>query len=125
LDTVQSTLRNLPLRLDSNVFTYSLLENGTYEIREWFKAKAGSLLSSRFAQITRNGDLAEPIRPIWERRQDFGGVTLINNVLTWMPYNMVDDLSNPTGACVDIVNMMAAHFNFTLQWRKPADRPWL
>ena len=74
-------LSELPLRLDSLIFTYEP-ESGTLE--EHYKAKNGPLISGRVGNWniqTRSWRIPE--REMWQRRTDLGGATITASVLPW------------------------------------------
>ena len=110
-----STLMSLlPMRLDSNVFTYRLDHDNRdiTSISEWYKLKGKFLFSLKHG--FKGAKLSLP--HIWERRRDLKGVKLTNGFVPLKvknPIIMQQDDGSMAGSMIDILNSMKASLNFT------------
>ncbi len=114
---------NLPLRLDSSVFT--LHEDGRH-VLEWYRVKSGPYITKTFATFadTSHELAASEVDHMWGRRTDLMGVPLINTVLEFQPFTYMPEGQPPRGMAPDLLSLLQDMLNFTVTYTSPADRQW-
>ncbi len=117
------------LRLDSRFFTYSYSKkNGSIHLKERYRVKRGAIVTKDFGHWepdTRSLNVTEP--SLWERRTDLGGVELVDTVLEWKPFVILDaggNFSLTSGAMVEFMWALQASLNFTVGRYSPPDGQW-
>ena len=130
------------LRLDSRVFTYTFV-NSSHNIilNELFRVKDGPIKRQFYGKWTTEdsihqeeeeeeageGSLKVPQLAMWERRTDLSGVILVDTVLEWKPFLILDNNGNfalTTGAMADFLKALQSSLNFTVHRYSPVDKEW-
>ena len=119
-------LRDVPLRLDSNFLTYTLHDNGSWNLHENFKVKLMNLPRVEVAAWTEEHGVKIRREDLWERRSDLEGVMLTNVMLPFTTWNIIKGESPfpLDGLMPNILDTLATSLNFSMQWMLPNDGSW-
>ncbi len=115
---------DLPLRLDSNVYT---LSEGGQHMLEWYRIKAGPYIKQVFATMEDASDgevVVSEVDHVWERRLNLMGTPIINTILEWNPFMVIQKGQPPTGMGQDVLLLLQTKLNFTLVYTSPIDKQW-
>ncbi len=116
-----SDLESLPLRLDSNFYTYVVSDNYYFLLTEWYKAHGGDLMSTHLGSWSPEHGLRVSVPFKWNRRTDLGGAVLVNGVLKgfWPPICIVTTTSTgmieTSGLLSDVLDNLMGQLNFTVE----------
>ncbi len=121
---LEDRIEGLPLRLDSNFFTYDSYDSelGVADLREWYKARGGPPMSNTLGRWSEEeGGFLDPVPFVWDRRKNLGGAALkVGTVVTegkYDPHPMfsIDGASGEAlGAIPEMAEALALTLNFTM-----------
>ncbi len=124
-DTVlmpKTDLCNMPLRLDSRVFTYE--EGAKVNLLEWYKIQE-KCVSNDIGWWTMDGGVMLNNPNIWSRRSNLQGITLTNVIVPHATNNYIpSDGDEPTGAMAETVKSIGKALNVTINWKIRRDGEW-
>ncbi len=115
------------LRLDSRFFTYSAQQDDI-KVQELYRIKKGPILRQDYGvwNETENA-LSVPEPALWERRTNLQGAEIVDSILEWKPFIIMDpegDFARTTGIHVDMLTELQRALNFTVKKYSPADGQW-
>jgi hypothetical protein len=119
-------LSKASLRLDSEVLTYELTENGQLDVQENYKVKRGPLTSSHYGVWTEGLGLEVPEPSKWLRRNNLGGVHLKTVMQEWYPiaFPTVANENQWNGLFPEALLSFLADLNVTLEYVTSIDGKW-
>ncbi len=116
------------MRLDSFFFSYSSLESDSVKIYEFYTVKKGPLIKITYGTWHENTSQLDVPQPfMWQRRSNLQGVELIDTVLEWKPFLVLDPnggVFNATGISIDLMKHLQKALNFTVKRISPKDGEW-
>ncbi len=124
-----SNMTFLRLRLDSQVYFYDRLANGSIAIYEIYSIKSGPHIRRLIGVWSPEAGIAVFEPNIWVRRQDLMGVEIMNSVLPWSVFLQykLDSKGNIVeyrGMFRDSMDRLVAKLNFTQVLVRPPDGKW-
>ncbi len=114
-----SQVQELPLRLDSNLVSYSKIDNSTYEVKETYRINSVTSSVTKYNTLgtwsPNRGFHMESSAALWERRANLSGVTLINSVRHFDGLCSVEANGTVTGFMPDLLGLLQESLLFRFE----------
>ncbi len=111
-----------PLRLDSNVLSYSHdLVNTSAVLWEHYKVKGKHHTKVFLGEWSLQRGLQVENEEKWERRSNLWGVELHNIVMPWTTWNILEENKAPAGLFPDLLSILENTLNFSQWISQPED----
>ncbi len=115
---------NIPqgLRLDSNFFIATLINGGSFQVKEAYQVKSNAQ-QNFIGILERTGRLDREVQPKWVRRGDLKGVN-VKVASVHLPYlsEMLPSGKDFTGFFPESFKVIQHMSNFSVEWVTPGDR---
>ncbi len=117
------------LRLDSQFYLYNPNDTDRFDIFEQYSVKSGPVITNFVGQWSTKSGLTIPVKSVWERRSDLGGMAIVAAVLDWKVLmkvlrNEKGEIVGSTGPFAFMLDVLAKEMNFTVELTVPPDGLW-
>ncbi len=117
--------RLMPLRLDSNLYSYSSDSENTVNIMEWYKVE-GKLFAKELTVWSSEKGFYGTNQNLWSvsRRGNLQGISLKTVIIPQSTDAQIDKNGELVGTMVEATEMFSDALNFTIIWKIRKDGEW-